>query len=923
MWEILRTFITSEQFNNKESLTEAAILAAVIESWLANNSDKLLKYLPLETLNVETPPAEALKTAVQQGMRTLALKMYELGRSTVSAAEAEAALGPFLRPEFAQLNIGDNQTSPDVATATRLRTLLHRDAAGEQSFTYSVFLDYYWAELMRAGKLTYPEMVQTGEGRYVQALRYYNDLIWEAVCKAPALKKRETTAEYEALTRYALGKDADITEIDKRLRTGDKLQVALWVKKFAEPLLRGGLLQAIRKDEKAAADEQEPRQTWAESGQIWRYAGEISRWLQAATEWAAHPAAKAAIEVAELIAMVEPPEQAVPEAEKALIENKDIFSSLLNNLGKKEEGDSPVFSGTDEMLEQLKKMLSTALRRAGKTETWVAPRREAEALAGAAIWLQNNPEADPGLRWLLAAALFDQCVLANPDRRYTYYSRHTVGDRKNFAFARAHEISELSLYAIHSRLTEAHKTLKGTDLRPLYTAWLAAMPKLTMLDISECDLPAELQESLKRSGLTLYTEAPKAKDFEDAKDSNRMLVVCTKRPLARTNLSRLLSPFAKVPAVNVAEPGSWREMLQQFLCQKPFPRRRFRLPALLTTMCYIPGGSFEMGDTFGEGGGNEKPVHTVRVESFYLAATCVTVAQFRAFVEDTGYHSKHPHPPGRVHEGKYQTDAERGDIEFNLRLAVANESWKEGDSIANQYRSQKDEEVQSYRKGAAIWVEGKGDVWQENTNWRMAPDGSEAADDHPVVFVSWNDAQAYCDWLNQTSWLPEALEGGISVPSRASGAEGTKRVGKYRLPTEAEWEYAARESGKKVRFGNGKDKARSEEMNFDARDYSDHKQDYSEVGEYRGTTVPVKTFAPNALGLHEMSGNAWEWCVDGYDATYYQNSPTFNPINSSQAESRVLRGGSWVYGSNVCRVAVRNWSFPSFRYGNFGFRLAR
>ena len=176
------------------------------------------------------------------------------------------------------------------------------------------------------------------------------------------------------------------------------------------------------------------------------------------------------------------------------------------------------------------------------------------------------------------------------------------------------------------------------------------------------------------------------------------------------------------------------------------------------------------------------------------------------------------------------------------------------------------------------------------------PSSFTNCNDCPVEQVSWEDVQTFLQKLSQQTGR------------------------QYRLPTEAEWEYAAREGGKSVLFGNGKNNADPSQINFDAG--AAYKKAYSIVGAYRQKTVPVGSLnSPNALGLHDMSGNVWEWCSDWYGS--YSSGAQTNPTGASSGSYRVIRGGSWSDYPLYCRVAFRLYFTPGYRSNYLGFRLAR
>lgn len=182
---------------------------------------------------------------------------------------------------------------------------------------------------------------------------------------------------------------------------------------------------------------------------------------------------------------------------------------------------------------------------------------------------------------------------------------------------------------------------------------------------------------------------------------------------------------------------------------------------------------------------------------------------------------------------------------------------------------------------------GKYEVTQKQWQGVMGTNPSNfKGDNRPVENVSWNDVQEFIKKLNQK-------EGG----------------NKYRLPTEAEWEYAAR-AGSTTKWSFGDSEIRLVEYAW---------YDTNSGGE----THPVGQKKPNAWGLYDVHGNVWEWCNDWYNSSYYQNSPRNDPSGPGSGSNRVFRGGSWDYVAPNTRAADRYYADPSRRYGGVGFRLLR
>ena len=191
-------------------------------------------------------------------------------------------------------------------------------------------------------------------------------------------------------------------------------------------------------------------------------------------------------------------------------------------------------------------------------------------------------------------------------------------------------------------------------------------------------------------------------------------------------------------------------------------------------------------------------------------------------------------------------------------------------------------------------------------------------DSLPVDSVNWFEACAYANALSRKEGLPEAykLIDSTGKPGTDEfSCSGVKVIGGdpylckgYRLPMEAEWEYAAR-AGTKTRFYNGDDALKLSEIAW-----------YGE-GWNNGSTHPVSKKKANQFGLYDMSGNVSEWCWDRYGTDYYKSSSTTDPSGPDSGFSRVLRGGSWFYSVSYLRSANRYLDDPSCRSVNFGFRL--
>jgi formylglycine-generating enzyme required for sulfatase activity len=253
----------------------------------------------------------------------------------------------------------------------------------------------------------------------------------------------------------------------------------------------------------------------------------------------------------------------------------------------------------------------------------------------------------------------------------------------------------------------------------------------------------------------------------------------------------------------------------------------------------------------------EGPVREVTLDSFYIDATTVTNQQFAEFIHATGY----------------KTDAEKFGWSF-VFYEMLSEELKQTDL---QRPSQ-----------TPWWCAVEGAKWNQ-------PEGKNSdikeRIEHPVVHVSWNDAQAYCQWSGK------------------------------RLPTEAEWEYAARGGLVQKRFPWG------DELTPDGEHHCNIWQgifpDINTMEDGYLGTAPAKSFKPNDFGLYNMAGNVWEWCGDWFSRDFHKTSSRINPGGLLEGKAKVIRGGSFLCHESYCnryRVAARSSNTVDSSTSNMGFR---
>ncbi len=276
-------------------------------------------------------------------------------------------------------------------------------------------------------------------------------------------------------------------------------------------------------------------------------------------------------------------------------------------------------------------------------------------------------------------------------------------------------------------------------------------------------------------------------------------------------------------------------------------------------MVRIPEGWFVMGDEAGRD--DERPAHRVWVEAFELAATQVTNAEYAKF----------------------------------LRRGV----WPEFTPTA-LVGAPTEDPARDAKREARGQVGGPDRVGAGSKPPLQWDDPEFNHPEQPVVAVSWYDAAAYCAWLSRRT-------GSFGAASLDSARDRQDKR-RYRLPTEAEWERAARGGVEGAAYPWGD--APPESL-----------PDYAS----RWKTGPerVGLYAPNAYGLHNLCDNVHEWCADWYDAGYYAHSPGRNPQGPADGMRRASRGGSWRHQIKVSRCAARSSIPPEFKYADYGFRVAR
>ncbi|RLC50046.1 MAG: hypothetical protein DRZ79_05015, partial [Candidatus Cloacimonadota bacterium] len=236
----------------------------------------------------------------------------------------------------------------------------------------------------------------------------------------------------------------------------------------------------------------------------------------------------------------------------------------------------------------------------------------------------------------------------------------------------------------------------------------------------------------------------------------------------------------------------------------------------------------------------------------------------------------------------------------------------QGDTFQMGSKNGKKREKPMHSVTVSDFYIGKYEVTQKE--WKEIMENNPSyftGDNLPVENVSWYDAVEFCNKKSIKEGLTPCYTGSGKNIKCDFSANG------YRLPTEAEWEYAARGGNKRqsATLSKTEDNKYSGSNNIDKVAWCSSNSGYK--------THPVGTKQPNELGIYDMSGNVWEWCNDWYDKNYYSNSPKNKPLGPKKGKYCVLRGGSWNNNASYCRVSFRGRDFKGVSFNYYGFRLAR
>ncbi|HUW19637.1 MAG TPA: formylglycine-generating enzyme family protein [Sedimentisphaerales bacterium] len=303
-------------------------------------------------------------------------------------------------------------------------------------------------------------------------------------------------------------------------------------------------------------------------------------------------------------------------------------------------------------------------------------------------------------------------------------------------------------------------------------------------------------------------------------------------------------------------------------------------PNTLADMVQIPGGEFQMGRHVGDGMACELPLHAVLLDSFFMSKFEITNSQYCDFLNSA-------------------------DVKVDGGTVYV--YW----DTSNSHPYCDTHSISSYSQ-----IDYSGGVFSVRTK------GGRDMSDDPMVMVSWYGAAAYCNWRSRQEGYDACYN--LSTWDCDFSKHG------YRLPTEAEWEYAARggQHSPYYRFPWGDTISHSQANYYSSSSYS---YDISPTRGYHPTwndgtwpyTAPAGSFLPNGYTLYDMTGNVSEWCNDWFTGAYYSTSPYDNPKGPASGDDRVLRGGSYSHDAYFCRVACRyaDLSFPHFRQAYGGFRV--